>query len=62
MLFHHDPLHTDEELDLIQRRAAEHWLELGGSSGDLAMAIEGSEVELLADGARPANGPRLVRS
>jgi phosphoribosyl 1,2-cyclic phosphodiesterase len=62
LLFHHDPLHTDEELDLIHRRAGEHWLALGGPPGELAMAIEGSEVELPADGARRANGPRLVRS
>jgi phosphoribosyl 1,2-cyclic phosphodiesterase len=62
LLFHHDPLHTDDELDLIQRRAGEHWLALGGRSDELAMATEGSEVELRADAARRANGPRMVRS
>jgi phosphoribosyl 1,2-cyclic phosphodiesterase len=61
MLFHHDPLHTDDELDLMHRRACEDWLALGGPPGELAMAIEGAEVELRADGAR-ANGPRLVSS
>jgi phosphoribosyl 1,2-cyclic phosphodiesterase len=55
LLFHHDPLHTDGELDLLHRRAAERWLELGGPSGDLAMAIEGSEIELRADGAKTAD-------
>ena len=62
LLFHHDPLHTDDELDLIHRRAGEQWLELGGPPGALAMAIEGSELEPRADGARHAKGPRLVRS
>ena len=41
LLFHHDPLHSDVELDLIHRRADEHWLALGGPPGELAMAIEG---------------------
>jgi phosphoribosyl 1,2-cyclic phosphodiesterase len=56
LLFHHDPLHSDGELDLLHRRAAEHWLDLGGPRGELAMAIEGSEIELGADGAKPADG------
>jgi phosphoribosyl 1,2-cyclic phosphodiesterase len=62
LLFHHDPLHTDDELDLIHRRADEHWLALGEPPGELAMAVEGAEIDLGADGARRANGPRLARS
>jgi phosphoribosyl 1,2-cyclic phosphodiesterase len=62
LLFHHDPLHTDDELDLIHRRAGEHWLELGGPPGALAMAIEGSELEPRADGSRHANGQLQVKS
>jgi phosphoribosyl 1,2-cyclic phosphodiesterase len=52
LLFHHDPLHTDGELDLIHRRAGERWRALGGPPGELAMAIEGSDIELRADGAK----------
>jgi phosphoribosyl 1,2-cyclic phosphodiesterase len=51
LLFHHDPLHTDGELDLLHRRARERWLALDGPPGELAMAMEGSEIELRADGA-----------
>jgi phosphoribosyl 1,2-cyclic phosphodiesterase len=50
LLFHHDPLHTDSELDLLQGRAGEDWQGLGGSAGALAMAVEGAEIELPADG------------
>jgi phosphoribosyl 1,2-cyclic phosphodiesterase len=62
LLFHHDPLHTDDELDLIHRRAGEHWLALDGLPGELAMAIEGFEVELRANGARRATASSVVRS
>jgi hypothetical protein len=51
LLFHHDPLHTDDELDLLHRRAGERWLGFGRPAGELAMAVEGSEIELRADGA-----------
>jgi phosphoribosyl 1,2-cyclic phosphodiesterase len=52
MLFHHDPLHTDADLDTIHRDAVERWRELGGPPGELGMAVEGAEVELRADGAQ----------
>ena len=56
LLFHHDPLHTDGELDVLGRRAGEHWRELGGQPAGLAMAMEGSEIELRANGARSGDG------
>jgi phosphoribosyl 1,2-cyclic phosphodiesterase len=62
LLFHHDPLHTDGELDLIHRRAGERWRALGGPSGEPAMAVEGSEIELRADGVRFAGDASLSRS
>jgi len=46
LLFHHDPLHTDSELDSVYDDARERWLELGGPAEGLAMAREGSEIEL----------------
>jgi phosphoribosyl 1,2-cyclic phosphodiesterase len=52
LLFHHDPLHTDRELDALQERAAEQWDALGGPTGELGMAVEGSELQL-SPGARP---------
>jgi phosphoribosyl 1,2-cyclic phosphodiesterase len=52
LLFHHDPLHTDAELDVLHGVAGEHWDALAGD-GELAMAVEGSEIELPANGAKP---------
>jgi len=56
LLFHHDPLHTDSELDELEGQAAERWSALGGGPG-LAMAIEGSEIDLGANGAGHAGQP-----
>jgi phosphoribosyl 1,2-cyclic phosphodiesterase len=55
LLFHHDPLHTDGELDLLHRLAGERWRALGGAPRELAMAVEGSELELPGAGARQAS-------
>jgi phosphoribosyl 1,2-cyclic phosphodiesterase len=46
LLFHHDPLHTDAELDDLGRDATERWSALGGDPGQVEMAIEGSELEV----------------
>ena len=46
LLFHHDPLHSDEALDRINDIASEHWDTLGEPSGELGMAVEGSEIDL----------------
>ena len=50
LLFHHDPLHTDGQLDLLERRADEDWEGLGGPPGAVAMAVEGEEFDLREDG------------
>jgi phosphoribosyl 1,2-cyclic phosphodiesterase len=42
LLFHHDPLHTDPQLDALHRTAAERFAELG--TGELGMAMEGAEL------------------
>ncbi|MEA2293817.1 MAG: hypothetical protein QOE86_1456 [Solirubrobacteraceae bacterium] len=44
--FHHDPLHTDDELDAIGTGAAERWVDLGGARGDFELAAETAEIEL----------------
>jgi len=56
LLFHHDPLHTDGQLDLLERRADRDWRELGGSPGAIAMAVEGEEFDLSTDGAEAGLG------
>ena len=56
LLFHHDPLHTDGQLDLLERRADEDWEGLGGSTGAIAMAVEGEEFDLRADGTPAGSG------
>jgi phosphoribosyl 1,2-cyclic phosphodiesterase len=46
LLFHHDPLHSDEFLDQLAGEAAERWSELGGDPGALQMATERLEIDL----------------
>ncbi|MBS1886344.1 MAG: MBL fold metallo-hydrolase [Actinobacteria bacterium] len=69
LLFHHDPLHTDEWLDAHAERAAAAWEALGGAPGAVDLAREGARVELAADAAADATKVRssppattLVRS
>ena len=46
MLFHHDPMHTDDFLDRFQISAGEAWADLGRRPADLALAVERDEVEV----------------
>jgi len=46
VLFHHDPLHTDEFLDSLATVAQERWRQLGGADGQLTLARERLEIEL----------------
>jgi phosphoribosyl 1,2-cyclic phosphodiesterase len=46
LLFHHDPLHTDSELDALGRRADEWWRANGGDGAEVRMAMEGAEQGL----------------
>jgi phosphoribosyl 1,2-cyclic phosphodiesterase len=46
LLFHHDPLHTDEMLDSIAARARDRWAELGHEASSIALAREGAEFEV----------------
>jgi phosphoribosyl 1,2-cyclic phosphodiesterase len=43
LLFHHDPLHTDDELDALHEQAIER---CGDNAGELDMAVEGAEFEV----------------
>jgi ribonuclease BN (tRNA processing enzyme) len=44
LLFHHDPEHTDDQLDATLLDARACWERLGGDNGSIEMAIEGADV------------------
>jgi phosphoribosyl 1,2-cyclic phosphodiesterase len=46
MLFHHDPMHSDDFLDEFSRAAVEQWEGMGCNPAMLEMATERSELEL----------------
>ena len=48
LLFHHDPLHSDEFLDRFAATAKGTWTELGGVAAELELAMEGAELEIEA--------------
>jgi phosphoribosyl 1,2-cyclic phosphodiesterase len=50
LLFHHDPLHSDDFLDALSGEAAARWLDLGGRANQIELATERRELEL-EDGA-----------
>jgi phosphoribosyl 1,2-cyclic phosphodiesterase len=54
LLFHHDPLHSDEFLDRFHETARERWTELGGSDGAVEMAAETQELQVAAPAGVPA--------
>jgi len=40
LLFHHDPLHSDDDLDALRGIALAAWEEMGGAPGAVEMAVE----------------------
>ena len=54
LLFHHDPLHSDEFLDQFHASARRRWQELGGDPTLIEMGMEG--LELAVNGV-PAPAP-----
>ena len=46
LLFHHDPLHSDDFLDALDREARERWSALGHSPSTIEVAAERSEYDL----------------
>jgi ribonuclease BN (tRNA processing enzyme) len=42
VLFHHDPFHTDEQLDAIAKEAIERWQAMGHQVSSLNLALEGA--------------------
>jgi phosphoribosyl 1,2-cyclic phosphodiesterase len=47
LLFHHDPLHSDEFLDDLGRTVRERWAALGGAPGSVELAQERDELDVL---------------
>jgi phosphoribosyl 1,2-cyclic phosphodiesterase len=56
LLFHHDPLHSDDFLDDLYREARERWAEAGGDPTVLEMAAERAEFELPVSSTAPVTG------
>ena len=50
LLFHHDPLHTDEMLDALGATASAAWGELGHADDTIGLAREGDEFEVSGAG------------
>ena len=46
LAFHHDPLHTDRDLDRVCEEATERWCSLGRDASDFGLAAEGLEISL----------------
>jgi hypothetical protein len=42
-MFHHDPLHSDSQLEAMLTRARELW---GREPDDIALSYEGMEIEI----------------
>jgi phosphoribosyl 1,2-cyclic phosphodiesterase len=56
LLFHHDPLHSDDFLDSFAGDVAESWAGLGGSPEHVELATERREIEI-ASAAAAASSP-----
>jgi phosphoribosyl 1,2-cyclic phosphodiesterase len=48
LLFHHDPLHSDDFLDGIAADVSRRWVELGGRADRIELAAERTELEIAA--------------
>ena len=59
LLFHHDPLHSDDFLDDFHATARRRWAELGADPTLLEMGMEGGELEV-APVDRPGGRDRVT--
>jgi phosphoribosyl 1,2-cyclic phosphodiesterase len=44
VLFHHDPAHTDDDLDALGDEAKDRWTATGGGADGVELAVEGREL------------------
>lgn len=56
VLFHHDPLHSDEFLDGLAERARSNWALFGGDADAIELGVERVEYELPVHAAAPLAG------
>jgi phosphoribosyl 1,2-cyclic phosphodiesterase len=56
LLFHHDPLHSDDFLDAFHGTAIARWEDRGGLAAQLALATERRELEVAAAAATASDG------
>jgi phosphoribosyl 1,2-cyclic phosphodiesterase len=54
LLFHHDPLHTDEFLDRFAQQVASRWESEGGVADQVTLARERHEIALEPSASEPA--------
>jgi phosphoribosyl 1,2-cyclic phosphodiesterase len=54
LLFHHDPLHSDDFLDGLDREARDRWRAMGGDPNLIEVAAERAELDLPVGSAVPA--------
>ena len=54
LLFHHDPLHSDDFLDGFRQEFLARWQELGGAGEQVDMASERREIALAPGATQPA--------
>jgi len=54
LLFHHDPMHSDDFLDAIEDQVKGRWAEMGGDAGRIELAAERRELVLSASAPQAA--------
>ena len=59
VLFHHDPLHSDAQLDQLGEEARERWAVAGGDPGAIELGVEGAELDLRAPAPAPSPVPAV---
>jgi phosphoribosyl 1,2-cyclic phosphodiesterase len=57
VLFHHDPQHTDAQLDAVFDQASSLWRGLGGDAQGIAMAADGDELTVASSNGRVRAAP-----
>ncbi len=46
VLFHHDPLHSDDALDRLQATVEDRWTAMGADPAAVELAVERREIEV----------------